>query len=89
MSVSRGGGGGDPLVLGGSLCSEYLALQSEEEDQCEAVREQKCFTQDSTQCVTQYVKVTPLLSLLRADSLLSEELPCEKGESVPGGKEEV
>ena len=76
-------------MLGGSLCSEYLALQLEYKHHFEAVREQKCFTQDSTQCVTQYVKVTPLLSLLRADSLLSEELPCEKGESVPGGQEEV
>ena len=50
---------GEPLVLGGSLCSEYLALQSEkEEEECETVMEEKCFTQNSTQCLTQYVKVT-------------------------------
>ena len=53
-----GGGGSDPLVLGGSLCSEYLALQSEEDEECETVKEEKCFTQDTTHCVTQYVKVT-------------------------------
>ena len=46
------------MVLGGSLCSEYLALQSSDEDECETVMEEKCFTQDTTHCVTQYVKVT-------------------------------
>ena len=58
-----GGGGGDPLVLGGSLCSEYLALQPQEQEDCETVMEEKCSSQDTTHCFTQYVKVTTQLSL--------------------------
>ena len=81
-------------MLGGSLCSEYLALQpsEEEEEECETVMEQKCVTQNSTQCVTQYVKVTTLthfdlecslkkclsMEKLLNHSLLSEKLPYKK-----------
>ena len=54
------GGGDDPLVLGGSLCSEYLALQPQEQEDCETVMEEKCSTQNTTHCITQYVKVTTL-----------------------------
>ena len=48
--------GQGPAQLGGSLCAEYLQLEREED--CQTVMQEKCFTQDATQCVTQYVKVS-------------------------------
>ena len=82
-------------MLGGSLCSEYLALQpeEEEEDDCETVMEDKCLSQNTTHCTTQLVKVTtlagPLSQFPGLSSLLSEKLPDQKPESVPGGGWEV
>ena len=63
-----------PVVLGGSLCEEYLQLVGTEEE-CRTVMEEECETRDTRQCVTQYVKVyfipLPPHLILRS----SEELP--------------
>ena len=40
------------------LINHLQSQEEEEEEQCETVMEEKCITQDTTHCVTQYVKVT-------------------------------
>ena len=64
-------------MLGGSLCSEYLALQPEEEEDCETVMEEKCVSQDRSLCTTQYVKViTQLIARAEVSSVCLGNLVC-------------